>query len=135
MRIGELADQAGVNPKTIRYYESIGLLPEPDRTPGGYRSYDADAAPRLVFIRSAQRLGLSLDEIREILALRDRGEQPCSYVVQVVAGQLGTLDQRIAEMLALRAELTELLTQALPATHGDAVDFCSLIERHQLHTP
>src|SRR5690606_16567547 len=73
MRIGELAERLGVNPKTIRYYESIGLLSPPERTPAGYRIYGEDALERLTFIKTAQRLGITLDETREILALRDRG--------------------------------------------------------------
>jgi DNA-binding transcriptional MerR regulator len=112
-----------VNPKTIRYCESIGLLPQPARTSNGYRSYGPDEQGRLLFIRSAQRLGLCLDEIREILALRDRGERPCSYVLQVVAGQPAALDQRISEMVALRAELNELLAEAAP--DGDAATVAS----------
>jgi len=68
MRIGELAGQVGVNPKTIRYYESIGVLPEPGRKSSGYRDYDESYAGRLTFIRSAQRLGITLDEVKEILA-------------------------------------------------------------------
>ena len=74
MRIGELAGRLGVNPKTIRYYESIGLLPDPGRTPSGYRVYDEDAVDRLRFIRTAQRLGVTLDEVKEILGFRERGE-------------------------------------------------------------
>ncbi|MHB1064860.1 MAG: MerR family transcriptional regulator [Georgenia sp.] len=77
MRIGELAREGGVNPKTIRYYESIGLLPEPDRTASGYRDYEPSDLARLTFIRSAKRLGISLDEIREILAFQQRGEARC----------------------------------------------------------
>ncbi len=69
MQIGELADRVGVNTKTIRYYESIKLLPEPARTPAGYRIYGPDDETRLTFIKTAQHLGLSLDEIREVLAL------------------------------------------------------------------
>ncbi len=80
MRIGELADRVGVNTKTIRYYESIGLMPEADRSPGGYRIYDETDRKRLLFIRTARRFGLSLDEIAEILAFRERGKPPCRYV-------------------------------------------------------
>ncbi len=79
MRIGELATQVGVNPKTVRYYESIGVLPEPERTIG-YRDYDETYAGRLTFIRTAQRLGITLDEVKEILAFRERGQVPCTYV-------------------------------------------------------
>ena len=67
MRIGELADRLGVTTKSIRFYESIGLLPDPARTASGYRDYAEADAERLTFIKTAQRLGLSLDEIREIM--------------------------------------------------------------------
>lgn len=73
MRIGELAKRVGVNPKTIRYYESIGLLPEPQRTTDSYRSYDEDDVLRLAFIRRATEVNLQLDEIREALIERARG--------------------------------------------------------------
>ncbi len=108
MRIGELADQLGLNPKTIRYYEGIGLLPEPERTPSGYRDYDQHTAEMLTFIKTAQRLGITLDEIREILALREQGEQPCGYVRQVLRRQVTEIDDRIAELRQLRKELVTL---------------------------
>ncbi len=81
MRIGELGERLGVNTKTIRYYESIGLVPEPERTSSGYRIYSEADVERLVFIKSAQRLGLALDEVREILALRERGRRPVTTSV------------------------------------------------------
>jgi len=84
MRIGELAGLVGVNPKTVRYYEGIGLLPDPERRPSGYREYTDDDVDRLRFIRTAQRLGLSLSEISEILGFRERAERPCDYVLGVL---------------------------------------------------
>src|SRR5947209_4275125 len=98
MRIGELADRLHVTTKSIRFYESIGLLPEPARTPSGYRDYAEADAERLTFIKTAQRLGLSLDEIREIIAFCDRGEQPCGYVAELLHRQAVELDGRIREM-------------------------------------
>jgi len=80
MRIGELAGELGLNPRTIRYYEGIGLLPQPDRTGGNYRAYGREDWERLQFIKAAQRLGLTLDEIREVLAFAERGEPPCGFV-------------------------------------------------------
>ncbi len=112
MRIGELADRLGINPKTIRYYEQIGLLPLPPRTASGYRDYTDTDAARLTFIKTAQRLGLSLEEIGEILALRERGEAPCAYVRGVIDQQLRGIDQRITELRALRSELRELNAMA-----------------------
>ncbi|MDQ3642053.1 MAG: heavy metal-responsive transcriptional regulator [Actinomycetota bacterium] len=108
MRIGQLGDRLGVNPKTIRYYEDIGLLPAPGRTPAGYRIYGDDAIERLTFIKTAQRLGITLDEVREILGLRDRGEPPCGYVREMLRRQVGDIDQRIAELGELRDQLLAL---------------------------
>lgn len=80
----------------IRYYESIGLLPQPQRTATGYREYGSADADRPIFVKTAQRLGMSLDDIREIFAFRDRGEPPCAYVRAVLDEQVADIDQRIA---------------------------------------
>lgn len=80
MQIGDVARALGLNPKTIRYYEAIGLLPAPQRTEGGFRRYTPAEVERIDFIRRARALDLSLDEIREILGFRDEGEAPCPYV-------------------------------------------------------
>lgn len=108
MRIGELAGRLGLNTKTIRYYEDIGVMPTPERTASGYRIYGEDAIERLTFIKTAQRLGITLDEVREILALRDRGEPPCSYVREVLRRQVAEIDERMRELEALRSELVAL---------------------------
>lgn len=127
MRIGELAHEVGVNPKTVRYYEDIGLIPAAPRTPAGYREYEDTDAARLRFIKTAQRLGLSLEEVREILSLRDRGEPPCAYVRDVINDQLRSVDKRIAELRALRSELRELRLAAdsIPEIEGMT---CRIIE-------
>lgn len=127
MRIGELAARVGVNPKTVRYYEGIGLLPEAARTASGYRDYGEDDVRRLVFIKTAQRLNVSLDEIREILGFGERGERPCSYVLAVVARQVAELDERILEMQRLRQQLADLQQRA-EAIPEEAETFCRLIE-------
>lgn len=127
MRIGELAERLGVNPKTIRYYEAIGLLAAPERTPSGYRIYGDDAIERLTFIKSAQRLGIRLGEVREILGLRDRHEPPCPYVREVLRSQVADIDQRIAELGALRDQLVALdqIADHLPEP---APGHCQIIE-------
>jgi DNA-binding transcriptional MerR regulator len=112
MRIGQLAARVGVNPKTIRYYESIGLLPEPARTDAGYRAYGDEDVERLSFVRRAQQLEVALDEIREILALRERDERPCGYVLEIARSRLGDLDRRIADMRRTREDLHALLRRA-----------------------
>lgn len=130
MRIGEVADRVGVNTKTIRYYEGIGLLPTPERLPSGYREYSDDDVDRLSFIRTAQRLGLSLSEIAEILGFRERAERPCEYVLGVLDRQVADLDRRMAEMADLRQELIALKKQAdrLPT---DPTCYCAVIEHSQ----
>lgn len=83
-------------------------MPSPERTPSGYRVYGEDAVERLTFIKTAQRLGITLDEAREILALRDRGERPCGYVRDVLRREVAEINQRMRELEALRAELVAL---------------------------
>jgi DNA-binding transcriptional MerR regulator len=131
MRIGELAERIGVNPKTIRYYEAIGLLPKPRRRPSGYRSYDTGDLERVAFIRRAQQFGLRLDVIGEILGLRDRGARPCDYVLAAVGRELDDLDRRMAELAATRAQLAALVARAesLPPTDGR---YCGLLEHRDI---
>ena len=105
MRIGQLAAQTGFSVRTIRFYEQSGILPAPERTPGGYRSYDHDAVTRLRFVRSAQALGLSLAEIADVLRIRDHQGPPCSYVAELLDTHINALDTRIKELTALRDEL------------------------------
>lgn len=131
MRIGELAERQGVTTKAIRFYESIGLLPDPERTPSGYRAYGEADAERLAFIKTAQRLGLSLDEIKEIIAFRDRGERPCGYVADVLRRQVSDLDRRIREMRALRDELKHLQARATGGG-GPESKYCAVIEHVHL---
>ncbi|MBW3602103.1 MAG: heavy metal-responsive transcriptional regulator [Actinobacteria bacterium] len=127
MRIGQLAGRLGLNTRTVRYYESIGLLPEPERTAGGYRLYGEYDLQRLTFIRTAQRLGLTLDDIGEILAFRERGQTPCGHVVELLQRHARELDQRIAELRELRDELDELVARAGKLPDG-AGAYCGLIE-------
>jgi DNA-binding transcriptional MerR regulator len=127
MRIGELGERAGVSPKAIRYYEDIGLLPSPPRLPSGYRDYGEVDVSRLLFVRAAQRLGLALSDIAEILAFRERAERPCAHVMGVLDRQLADIDRRMTEMAQLRTELRSLRAAAdrLPPEAGT---FCAVIE-------
>src|SRR3954463_4753253 len=105
MRIGHLAARTGFSVRTIRFYEQSGLLPAPDRTQGGYRSYRQDAVTRLRFVRSAQALGLSLAEIGEVLRIREHQGPPCSYVTELLNTHIRALETRIQELITLRDEL------------------------------
>ena len=112
MRIGELAERAGISTKAIRYYEQIGILTPPARTSSGYRHYDQTALGRLGFVRAAQALGLSLGEIRQIIAFRDDGQAPCAHVTELVQRRAAELEGRIAELQQLRGELQHLAQRA-----------------------
>lgn len=110
MRIGEAAQRAGVSVKTIRYYERVGILAPATREPNGYRSYEPEVLDRLAFTRAAQAVGLTLGEIRETIAFRERGEPPCTHVLAIIEHKATELTDRIAELEALRADL-EALTE------------------------
>jgi DNA-binding transcriptional MerR regulator len=133
MRIGELAAATGVPAKTIRYYESIHVLEPPARTPTGYRDYNPDATDRLAFIRAAQAIGLTLGEIRSIVALRDRGQTPCGHVLDLLNARAADLDQRIADLQRLRAEIARLADRArhLDPARCDARRICHLIDANR----
>ena len=111
MVIHELAKRTGVPVKTIRYYESIGLLPRPKQAANNYREYAPAEAERLRFIASARSLGFSLDDVAEILAARDDGLAPCQRVLDAIGRQLAEIDYRIADLLALRESLKQLQTE------------------------
>ncbi len=130
MKIGEIAERVGASVKTIRYYDRVGVLRPQERSASGYRLYAEDALERYRFVRAAQALGLRLGEIREILALRDRGETPCQFVAQLIAARAAELDARIAELLALRRELRDLARRAerLDPRACDPRLICHLIE-------
>ncbi len=116
MFIHDLAEQTGVSAKTIRYYESIGLMPRPRRAANNYRKYAPEAAERLRFIAGARSLGFALDDIADMLAARDGGEAACRRVLKTLDQKLTEVDRRIADLVALREALTRLRREgaALP---------------------
>jgi MerR family transcriptional regulator, copper efflux regulator len=119
MRIGALAAATGATTKTIRFYEQAGLLSDPPRTPAGYRDYPPGTSDRLEFIHTAKGAGLTLAEIRGILAIRDDGQPPCTHVTALLQQHLADVEQRLAELHTTRATLRGLLTTAAttdPAT-------------------
>ena len=103
--IGELAQRAGVSAPTVRYYEEIGLLPKPSRSATGYRRYSESTVEELRFIRKAQALGFSLDEIGEILKLSRSGELPCSHVRSLAHQHLAAVEGRIRQLHQFRDQL------------------------------
>jgi MerR family Zn(II)-responsive transcriptional regulator of zntA len=110
IRIGELAERCEVSRDTLRFYEREGLLSPPRRTSSGYRAYTEDDASRVVFIREAQSLGLTLDDIRELIRLETlHTPEECERVAQLLRERIQTLDKRLADMRALRRRLASSL--------------------------
>jgi MerR family copper efflux transcriptional regulator len=108
MRIQELAQLTGVPARTIRYYESIGLLPDPPRAANNYRQYTSEVIERLRFILSARGLGFGLADIGEFLNARDQGTLPCKRVLDSFDRRIAEIDRRIADLLALRETLQRI---------------------------
>jgi MerR family transcriptional regulator, copper efflux regulator len=112
VKIGELAMASGFNTRTIRYYENIGLLPEPERLPNGYRRYRKTAVDRLGFIRDARSAGLSLAEIGMILDMKDHGESTCDHVVFLLEEHVRSVDRQIEDLGRARGRLEDLIDRA-----------------------
>jgi DNA-binding transcriptional MerR regulator len=128
-RIGQLAEELNLNPRTIRYYERVGLLPKPERTPAGYRLYGERDRQRLAFILKAKQIGLSLDEIREVLSLRDQGSKPCEHVLSLVDQKLAAIEEQLHTLSEMRSELLGLKEEAAAPIEREG-SVCSLIEEH-----
>lgn len=137
LRIGDLSTLIGVPTKTIRYYESIGLLPKPQRSENGYRWYAEADVDRLQFIRRARALDFTLDDIAEILAFQERNEPPCRYVMAVMKEQIDEIQRRIRDLQHLRDELTALyeMGKGLPEDVQMRACVCHFIQVGILSTP
>jgi DNA-binding transcriptional MerR regulator len=109
--IGDLAERAGVQTATIRYYESIGLLKRAPRASSGYRRYSEQTVEELRFIKKAQALGFSLDEVAEILQLSRSGKKPCAQVLSLGHEHLAAVDERIQQLQAFRNQLASELAK------------------------
>jgi MerR family copper efflux transcriptional regulator len=131
MKIGQLAERTGVSTKAIRYYEDIGVLPEPARAENGYRRYDGDAADRIAFIQDAQSAGLSLGEIQMILELRDGGQSTCHHVVATLEGHLDEVDRQMEDLKRTRRHLSEIVDRArsLDPANCDDPNRCQTIPK------
>lgn len=130
MRIGELAKRLDLNAQTIRYYERIGLLPEPERAESGYRVYGDGDERRLGFVKNARDAGLSLGEVKEVLDFHERGERPCGYVTEAIARKSEEIERRIAELTEFKRDLDRLHEQARkqPASAPDSQGYCHILE-------
>ncbi|MGI9032635.1 MAG: heavy metal-responsive transcriptional regulator [Acidimicrobiales bacterium] len=119
LTVSKVADEAAVSTDAVRYYERIGLLAEPVRSPSGYRLYDDDAVDRVRFIKRSQRLGLRLDEIGELLEIRDRGLCPCGHTRTLLERRVSQLDEEMATMGRLRSDIATMLDE-LPTPANDS---------------
>jgi DNA-binding transcriptional MerR regulator len=134
MFIQEISQLTGVSAKTIRYYESIGLLPKPNRAENNYRQYSQDIVERLRFIVSARSLGFTLTDIGEFLEARDDGTLPCKRVLDSFDQKIIEIDRRIADLLVLRETISRIRKdgEALPPNKKcDEQCVCYLIEHEK----
>lgn len=133
MRIKQFAQLTNLPVKTIRYYEDIGLLPPPHRLDNGYRDYDETAVDKARFVAGARSLDFSLDDIREILALRDQREAPCRVVLGLLQERADEINRRVADLQRMEAELRELhrLGLTFPTDDVDGKNcICHLVREH-----
>lgn len=122
--IGTLSKDTGVNIETIRYYERIGILPEPPRSQSGYRLYAKDHLKRLTFVRRSRELGFALAEIRGLLKLVDGGDFTCDQVKSITVDHLGDVQRKIADLRKLERVLKEMASEC----DRGAVPDCPVIE-------
>lgn len=124
LAIGDLARLTGTKVNTIRFYEEGGLLPQPERTASGRRTYRESDASRLAFIRKSRSLGFPLESVRELLTLADDKRQSCEAVDGIARTHLAEIDRKIADLAALRAELDRVIGSCSRGTVAD----CKIIE-------
>lgn len=124
MKIGELARATGTRVETIRYYERIGLLPQPPRGGGNYRRYDEPHRLRLAFVRHARELGFPIEDIRSLLDLSDDPGRDCVEADRIASRHLAQVETRLARLAALRDELTRLVGRCRGGLAAD----CRVIE-------
>lgn len=138
LKVGQLAARAGVGVQTLHYYERLGLLPKPERSGANYRLYPPASLRRVQFIKQAQALGFTLEEIKEILGLRERGRAPCRCVADVARKHLRELDARIKALREFRKSLAAVVPRWEQETAGQrrcAGEFCDLIEHLSARAP
>src|SRR2546428_13917635 len=110
LKIGELARRAGVTPKAIRFYERKRILPTAKRAPNGYRLYSDDAVEMLRFVKQASGLGLTLAEIKDIIAIRQGGRPPCTHVHQLLRVKASELDRKLKDIVQVRKRIRRSLS-------------------------
>lgn len=130
--IGQVTALSGVSIRTIRYYESLGLIQSLERTEGGFRQFSSDVLTRLSFIKRAQSLGLSLQEIGEILQVYDGGKPACDDIQHKLKDKILEIDRQIEQLLTLQHELRGLLSgwDSLPIKPEDTI--CPIIQKDRI---
>ena len=123
MNIGEASARSGVSAKMIRYYESVGLLPEPERRQSGYRAYAENDIHRLRFVRRARDFGFLVEQIRELLRLWSDRNRPSAEVKRIAEAHVADLDARIVQLTALRDSMKDLARRC----HGDGRPDCPIL--------
>jgi MerR family transcriptional regulator, copper efflux regulator len=131
--IGQVTELSGISIRTIRYYESLDLIQASGRTEGGYRQFSVDVLTRLAFIKRAQHLGLSLEEIRDILQVYDHGKPPCAEIEEKLQGKLLQIDNQVEQLLTLRSEIKGLLSgwQGIESQSQETI--CPIIQNNYRH--
>ncbi len=124
LTIGEMASDSGVQVETIRYYESVKLMPKPQRTEGKQRRYGQDDLKRLAFIRHARELGFEVAAIRDILAMTEQSDASCEKIDSIARSHLETVEEKLASLKALRKELLRMLDHCGTGKVAD----CNVIE-------
>ncbi|WP_298339605.1 heavy metal-responsive transcriptional regulator [Ferrimicrobium sp.] len=129
MRIGEISRATQVSVKTLRYYETIGVLSAPLRTPEGYRNYSSDSIDQVRFVKASQSVGLALKEIKEIMAYREAGIVPCQHVLTLLEQRAAEYQNKIDELTQARATLDQLIERAQNLDAQDCLpgNVCHLI--------
>ena len=132
LKIGAVAEAAAVGPQTLHYYERLGLLLKPKRSAANYRLYSPDTVRRVRFIKKAQAIGLTLEETKQVLDLKDHGRQPCRQVAELGEKHLREINARLGQLRAYRRALARSVTAWRKENVSErrcAGEFCDLIER------
>lgn len=135
MKIQQFAHQTGLSSQTIRYYESIGILRSPERTSNGYRYYSEEDVDRARFVAGIRSLDLSLEEIKEILAMQDRREAPCRTLLDLIEQKAQQIEERITLLREMKDDLRNLhkLGLTFPTDDVDGKNcICHLVKEHSL---
>ena len=133
LKIGEVSKRSGVGIEALRFYEKSGLLDRPERTYSGYRMYPEEVLERIAFIKQAQTLGFTLDEIKSLITLKKKGESPCLEVRDIIRRRLDEMNEKISLLVKYRDEVTAALKEWDQKESADG-HVCGLIEESAIET-